>query len=319
MTKINFQHFILKNITITCKNANNLHGIFNLTSKSLAENETHFNEIEIKLNQTKNESETTLNDDSFADLTFDRFYGDGLTKIATKALGKTASTITTFYCRRCGIQNSSPNYDIWKMINQLSKLKLLSIGLDVSEIPSNAIAQTNQSLEYINFHDGFDSGKNVTIKSGALKSSNKLMSINFFNMNIKRIEREAFKLSNHSKFVDILFSSSNINGDSFESGAFDGIERPVYIAFQGVNMSYIPQSAFNKVLNHTQNFIVLKASFLQKSYIDCEDCRNEWLINQKKKEQVLNTLCKADPDKRLFDKEIVYRLKTKCKKTNHND
>ena len=196
MTKIYFQHFILKNITITCKNTKNLHGIFNLTSKSLAENEKHLIEIEIRLNQTKNESETTLNDDSFADLTFDRFYGDGLTKIATKAFGKTASTITTFYCRRCGIQNSPPNYDIWKMINQLSKLKLLSVGLDVSEIPSNAIAQTNQSLEYIRFYDGFDSGKNVTIKSGALKSSNKWMSITFFSMNIKRIEREAFKLSN---------------------------------------------------------------------------------------------------------------------------
>ena len=83
-------------------------------------------------------------------------------------------------------------------------------------------------------------------------------------------------------------------------------------------MSYIPQTTFNKVLNRTQNVIIFKPSYLQKSYIDCEDCRNEWLINQKKKEQVLNALCKADPDKRLFDQEIVYKLKTKCKNWKFN-
>lgn len=50
-----------------------------------------------------------------------------------------------------------------------------------------------------------------------------------------------------------------------------------------------------------------------KSYIDCYDCRNQWLINGKKENQVENAFCKENNKNKWFDSEIVLKLKNKCK------
>ena len=83
-----------------------------------------------------------------------------------------------------------------------------------------------------------------------------------------------------------------------------------------MNINYIPQSTFNTVLNHTQNVLDFRTGFSNKSYIHCEHCRNQWLINHNKKEQVVDPLCKTNPDKQLSHQEIATKLKTKCKKSN---
>ena len=63
----------------------------------MGQNEKHFFQINI-MNSTDNLDEKTLNDNSFADITFDSFYGYGIKRISNKAFGKSAETLTHFWC-----------------------------------------------------------------------------------------------------------------------------------------------------------------------------------------------------------------------------
>lgn len=49
------------------------------------------------------------------------------------------------------------------------------------------------------------------------------------------------------------------------------------------------------------------------SQIDCDHCKNYWLIKENKKYQVFNAFCKGNPGKTLFDEDIKTKLTTKCK------
>ena len=64
-------------------------------------------------NATQNETELILNDNSFADLTFNRFYGENVKRISLNAFGKATKTIRFFVCFYCNLQNQQPKYDIW--------------------------------------------------------------------------------------------------------------------------------------------------------------------------------------------------------------
>lgn len=85
-----------------------------------------------------NESELTLNNNSFADLTFKQFHGLQVKKIHVNAFGELSNTITFFTCLKCEIQNHQPDYNIWTTLSRLTQMNQLIIGLNVSEIPSNA-------------------------------------------------------------------------------------------------------------------------------------------------------------------------------------
>ena len=100
-----------------------------------------------------------------------------------------------------------------------------------------------------------------------------------------------------------------MTGDSFAPGSFDGNQRQLKIKFERTNITYIPKSSFKSVLNDKLNDI----EFYLGSTIDCDDCRNQWLIIDQKENQVKNALCKMDTKKTLFDNEIQLKLKTKCK------
>ena len=47
--------------------------------------------------------------------------------------------------------------------------------------------------------------------------------------------------------------------------------------------------------------------------IDCEDCKNYWLIKGNKQQHVLNAYCMGNHNKTLFDQEIKTKLSQKCK------
>ena len=104
------------------------------------------------------------------------------------------------------------------------------------------------------------------------------------------------------------FHYFNLTGDSFASGSFDGNKRQLDINFMISNITYIPESSFKSVLSNNGN----KINF-GLSRIDCTDCRNLWLINDRKDEQVINAVCKSDTKKTLFDLFIQAKLKNKCK------
>ena len=54
-------------------------------------------------------------------------------------------------------------------------------------------------------------------------------------------------------------------------------------------------------------------NFIKESRIDCEDCKNYWLINEKKEKQVINPYCLIGPKKQIFYQENQAKLSQKCK------
>ena len=120
-----------------------------MVSKNLNnQNEKHFKEVFLLSNSDYTKEESTLNDDSFADITFDKFSSNQIQQISNKAFGKLQSeTIKQFWCSDCSIQNQLPNYNIWSTLNRFKKLNTLYLGLNATEIPSNAFNGQMDSQE----------------------------------------------------------------------------------------------------------------------------------------------------------------------------
>ena len=144
----------------------------NVANKNLNdENEKHFArlDVEFELNLFVNYD---LNENEFSNLTFDTITLNftSINQIHKNAFGKTAKTLQILYCSSCAIQNSQPNYDPWAAIGQLSKLKELYLGTNVSEIPE--IKPLNGSeLKKIQL---YNLGQKMTVKSGAFQNLNNL-------------------------------------------------------------------------------------------------------------------------------------------------
>ena len=120
--------------------------------------EKHFKDILL----FSDDKEITLEDSTFSDITFENFYAKNVIKIGSNAFNKTANKIKSFKCPNCSIEQQPPKYDIQTAINQMNQLRDLSIGLNVNEIPSNAIRNKTQLFSvYIN-----NKKQNLTIESG---------------------------------------------------------------------------------------------------------------------------------------------------------
>ena len=111
--------------------------------------------------------------------------------------------------------------------------------------------------------------------------------------------------------MTIEFSNTILSGDSYENGTFDGIFRPLSFRFWFANIDYIPESTFKSILNDKRSSIVFAPA--ENSFIDCEDCRNQWLITNNKDNQVESAFCKGKLNNKLFDSSIKTRLSIKCK------
>lgn len=292
---------------------NNISTIFDSMSRNLNDNEKNFSVIELRFSKNINltEDQLTLNDDSFADITFKQFHGQKIKKMSLNAFGNASKTIKFFVCLNCEIQNQPPNYDIWKVLSQMTQLNEFVIKLNVSEIPSNALRPIN---EYVLNEFGFGSIQILTINSGAFQNLKNLTEINIFETKIQSFKNDSFKLhSNSDNKLQISISDSNLTGESFEFGAFNGLQRPVEIRFWKSDVNYISESTFKSVLNsqiNTIDFFYPKS--LGNSKIDCLNCKNEWLIKGGKEIQVKNTLCKENSNLTLFDEQIKNQLNSKC-------
>ena len=283
--------------------------IFNSISKSLGENDSHFKRVKITLTENG-----TLNDNSFGDITFDSFSGEGINKISNKAFGKSSDSIQSFWCEKCWLENHSPKYNFWNVFGQMNQLTSLTIDLNVNEIPSNAFKTANQSqLGLIEIRS---SKQNLTIKSNAFNNLKNLVYIFFVKINFNRFEKQSLNFDsnslNQNEKILIEFISSNLNGDSFEPGTFDGVKRPIGLEFfadfdsNPSEIKVIPESVFKSLLNNTKSSI--------NSRVDCLNCKNYWLIRDHKQQQLKYPFCtEANYSNRtLFHQEIQTKLKSKC-------
>ena len=280
--------------------------IFASASKNNTLKDKHFKKIEIQ--RPSNETETTLNDNSFGDFTFDNFYGVQIEKISTNAFGNSSTTIYNFFCSYCVLTYSPSNYNIWATLSQLNKLRSVQVGLNVKEIPSNAITPINQQTSNLTFLV-FSSRQDLTIRTNAFHNLKHLIELRIYSTKISKVQRGAFNFSKGEDDILLYFNQLNMTGNSFEEGSFDGNKGTLKIRFLYSDIDYIPENSFKSLLNKTESEI----KFLSGSTIDCDHCKNQWLINQKQ-EKVKTPYCRNNDDnKTLFDEEIQSKLKLKCK------
>ena len=234
-------------------------------------------------------------------------------KIHNKAFGKTAKTLVSYWCVACSIENSPPNYDLWKAVGQLTKLTELRLDVNVSEIPENVITTADKSESQIKNLSLNNPKQEMTIKSGAFQNLHQIERIKIW-AKINKIEKGAFKLNKKSdkELIIDIESNKDFSGDVFENGTFDGIQRPVQVSLPG-NLNYLPEGSFKSILEQNKkNRIEIKR--IIRSIFDCSDCKNYWLIRDGKKDQVTNPECSFNLSKFLFDDDVVTKLKAKCTK-----
>ena len=97
--------------------------------------------------------------------------------------------------------------------------------------------------------------------------------------------------SDRRLIIDIL-SDGNFTGDVFQDGTFDGIQRPVIVFFEiyKATLDYLPEGSFKEILDQNKENKVRIYDVLYQTTINCEDCRNYWLIREteeKSKSQLL--------------------------------
>ncbi len=61
-----------------------------------------------------------------------------------------------------------------------------------------------------------------------------------------------------------------------------------------------------------QNKVFFENVACYGGFIDCEDCRNQWLSKNNLQDQV-HAYCKQNNEKSLFDQDIQSKLNDKCK------
>ena len=320
---LNLKHYLS---TIKCElnSTKILPQIFNSMSKNLTENEKHFRRLIIKFLPRLKDDELTLYDNSFADITFDSIEIEGrLKQISNNAFGKSKSTIMSLYCSSCVLENSLPNYNIWKAINEIVNLTVLDIGLNVTEIPTNAIKPINGRESKLKLLT-ITAIKDIIIRSRAFQNLNHIIQIliqpsndMFSSTKIQRIEDQVFRTKEKLDFEFSITFQINVNGDSFINATFDGIQRPVSINFFSTSiqkdMKYLPESAFDSVLDNKRSEIVLGIGTGSSISLDCDDCRNKWLVTSQKYMQIQNSICK-DGNGNLFNPDVQTKLLTKCNK-----
>ena len=289
----------------------NLRQIFQSASQNLKAGEKHFNEVNIHV--LSHDGEITIEDDTFSNITFDKFTGFGINKIGTNAFKETFNKIKSFACQNCLIENEPPKYDIQKILTQMNQLSFITIGLDVNQIPSDFIG-SKPSLTSLTL---FNRKQNLTIKSGAFNRLNRLSGIEIWDSKIKLIEKGAFKSNSNIDLYKIQFVGCHLTGSSFEMGSFDGFKSPFSIVFMKSNINYLDELVFKPILDQNQwTTIDFFSSEKYNSKIDCDDCKNYWLIKEKRdqrKYQIKYSSCINDDKLSLFSQEIVAKLSQKCK------
>lgn len=191
----------------------------------------------------------------------------------------------------------------------MNNLEALAIGLDVSFIPSNAIKPSNGNqtkLQYLLF----SSQRDLTIKSNAFENLINLREITIERTKIEKFQKDSFNIKSKSRnrFL-IFFDTLTFDDDAFENGTFHGISNKTVIVFKYCKINYLAEGAFKSFLDNRNNRIY------SHSKINCNHCRNYWMIRDKKQQQIQSGICNGNQNRNitLFIPEIQTKLATKCK------
>lgn len=232
-------------------------------------------------------------------------------KISSSAFGP--STVRDLFdCSACDILHHPPEYDVWKGFSQLTQLKVFEPGLNLDEVPTNAIVPVDGSKSPLTKLVILNRSRNLTVRSGAFQNMIDIPLLKFDEVRITKFEKDAYKLNltkDSNKQLHILIINSNLSGNSFQVGMFDKsiIKRPILLEFYNVQIDFIPESVFKPVLSNKQT------QFSFQMHVHCNHCKNLWLIEKfSNNHSKINLMCNSK--KKLFDSDIQSKLKAKCNK-----
>lgn len=278
-----------------------------MLSDSLNETEKHFYQIILSNNSSE---ELVLPDAAFWDITFDRFDQRASIRISNNAFGKAASTIKTFSSYQFLINHYTPDYDVWKVFSGLTNLNSMYACVNVTEIPSSAFLPINGLQSKLGSLSFNGKGNSLAIiRKMAFYNLPNLNRIYFEYLHLIHIESWAFASHRQSSeiFFITFYDCSFNNGSAFNTGSFDGIQRPLAIEFY-YQISHFPESTFKSVLDNPLNKI-----YIYLATIDCTDCRNYWLIRDRKDNQFAYDInCSHSNNLKLFSDQVKYDLTYKC-------
>lgn len=267
--------------------------VFKSISSQLDQSQKHFDRLKIRQSNTTHNF--VLDDNPFYDISFDHFIGENIKFIHHNAFGGTSKVIKKFVLRNGYVNHKPPEYDLWKLLNQLVNVERINVHLNINEIPSNALNQTN--LQTIIIH----TANKITLKKHAFYSLDHLNELSF-ECGFDKIESEAFAMKRSSSKLNMTFYE--FDGDLFQPDSFKGLNRPIHIRIHS-DLTYIPESSFKSILDN-QNSINVSL------YIDCFQCKNYWLVRDERKKQVEGANCQHDQSITLFHHEIEYFFKEYC-------
>ncbi len=263
--------------------------IFHELSPKLEKGKKHFQEFHLT-----NKAIEELPENTFEDITFDKIEirdALNLSLIHTNAFTATEKNLKELLISNTSLKNFPPIHDIFRAISSMVNIERFYIFNSlIEEIPDNAFRPVNGSQN--NLKDiGLYQNKITKIGNNAFKHLNYLLSLGLEQNKLDHISENAFSFE---KFNDNLFGlflyNNSLNSSSFESGAFDNLNRPTAIHFnfddKSNGIKYLDERIFQPFINNNnKNQIFLNT-------IDCNDCRSFWLIkNQKYSSQITDLKC----------------------------
>ncbi|CAG2172403.1 unnamed protein product [Oppiella nova] len=259
------------------ENMADIKGHFENISKALDEKDRQFEALYISLSNA-----TELPAEAFADLKFKQVLikGSNIKHIDPQIFKGTTDSVVELQLYWLSIANNS---DIFDMINMLDNLEILLIAdCNLHTIPENAFKE-HKNLTTLKI-----GGEKLAKISGnafrALGSSLRYMSIS--SANITAISDNAFAFDDSLKTnLRLILSTDTIDMSGISKAAFKGAKRPVsLVLLDDKTITYLDESTFSTFMTENPLNEVI-------TQINCNECRNAWLMKPEFKSHVNGIYC----------------------------
>jgi hypothetical protein len=229
---------------------------------------------------------TELEENTFSEITFDEILiksAKNLKSINSNAFNSTNLVTKMFEVYNTPVINSPPNSDIFLSLSSMINVESIKMTkTQITEIPSYAFRTVIGIQSKLS---------RIVLDSNAIKTIGNFPFYDLTNLKIlylhfnplEYISTNAFNFKNDSnQTLEIHFDQiKTLNGSSFAIDSFSNIKRPteLYI-YNNPNLTFYGERIFLPFLaSNPQNKLVVSDI---NPKIDCNDCRNYWIVKETK-------------------------------------
>ena len=160
-------------------------------------------------------------------------------------------------------------------------------------------------VSVISFNQNFQLLKKIeSIGNNAFYELNNLEHLRLYSQSLSHIPSNAFAFRNSSNVKLIIFLNYNdLISSSFSIGAFTNAKRPLGLFLDRNKITYFDENIFSPFLSLSPQ----NSMDLQNNPINCSDCRNYWMIKEKRniESKVSNAQCGGGEGKSIFDPRVI--------------